>query len=83
MFNFIDIYSFITVSICVGRGPSALLWPGAYNAVKTAMPGTPVSSTNKTDRYDIADILLKFDHVTPMYHTFASWNWNQTSIDFV
>jgi len=22
-------------------------------------PGTPVSSTNKTDRYDIAEILLK------------------------
>jgi hypothetical protein len=22
-------------------------------------PGTPISSTNKTDRYDIAEILLK------------------------
>jgi hypothetical protein len=35
MFNFIDIYSFIPVSGCVGIGPSALLYPGAYNAVKT------------------------------------------------
>jgi hypothetical protein len=34
MFNFIDIYIFILVSGCVGRGPSVLLWPGAYNAVK-------------------------------------------------
>jgi len=35
MFNFIDIYSFIPVSGCVGIGPSALLGPGVYNAVKT------------------------------------------------
>ena len=37
MFNFIDIYSFIPVSGCVGRGPSALLWPGPYSAVKMAL----------------------------------------------
>ena len=37
MFNFIDIYSFIPVSVSVGRGPSTLLWPGTYNAVKTAL----------------------------------------------
>ena len=37
MFNFIDIYTFITVSGCVVRCPSALLWPGAYDAVKTAL----------------------------------------------
>jgi len=37
MFNFIDIYSFIPVRDCVGMGPSALLFPGAYNAVKTAL----------------------------------------------
>ena len=35
MFNFIDIYSFIPVSGCVGIGPSALLCPGAYNVIKT------------------------------------------------
>ena len=35
MFNFIDMYSFIPVS---GRvGPSALLCPVAYDAVKTAL----------------------------------------------
>ena len=34
MFNFIDIYNFIPVSGCVCMGPSALLFPGAYNAVK-------------------------------------------------
>ena len=28
---------FIPVSGCVGKGPSALLCPGAYNAVKTAL----------------------------------------------
>jgi hypothetical protein len=37
MLNFIDIYIFIPVSGCVGRGPSALLCPGAYNAVKSAL----------------------------------------------
>jgi len=37
MVNFIDIYSFIHVSGCVFMGSSALLWPGAYNAVKTAL----------------------------------------------
>ena len=39
MFNFIDIYSFILVSGCVGMGTSTLLCPGAlrYNAVKTAL----------------------------------------------
>jgi hypothetical protein len=36
MFNFIDIYSFIPVSGCVDMGPSALLFPGVYNAIKTA-----------------------------------------------
>jgi len=25
-------------------------------------PGTPVSSTNKTDRHDMSEILLKVDH---------------------
>ena len=37
MFNFIDIYSFIPVSGCVGIGPSALLYLGAYYAVKTTL----------------------------------------------
>ena len=36
MFNFIDICSFIPVSGCVDMGPSALLFPGGYNVVKTA-----------------------------------------------
>jgi hypothetical protein len=43
MFNFIDIYSFIPVSGCVGMGHSALLCPGAYDVVKT--PLNVVSST--------------------------------------
>jgi hypothetical protein len=37
MFNFIDIYSFIPASACVGKGPTALLCLWAYNAVKTAL----------------------------------------------
>ena len=37
MFNFIYIYSFIPMSGCVGMGPSALLFPGARDAVKTAL----------------------------------------------
>jgi hypothetical protein len=37
MLNFIDIYICLPVSGCDGRGPSALLCPGAYNAVKTAL----------------------------------------------
>ena len=35
MFNFIYIYSFIPMSGCVGIGPSALLFPGARDAVET------------------------------------------------
>jgi len=37
MFHFIDIYSFIHMSGCVGMGPSALLCPGAYDAVTRAL----------------------------------------------
>jgi hypothetical protein len=37
MFNFIDIYICIPVSGCVGRGLSVLLFPGAYDAVQTAL----------------------------------------------
>jgi len=37
MFNFIDIYIFIPVSSFVGRGPCALFFPGAKNAIKTAL----------------------------------------------
>jgi hypothetical protein len=37
MFNFIDIYSFIFVSVCVGMDPSALLFSEVYNAVYTAL----------------------------------------------
>jgi hypothetical protein len=31
MFYFIDIYSFIPVSGCVGMGPNALIYPGPTN----------------------------------------------------
>ena len=37
MFNFIEIYSFIPVSGCVGLGTSALCCPGAYSTVKTVL----------------------------------------------
>ena len=37
MFNFIDIYSFIPVSGCVGMGPSALFCPGVYITVTMAL----------------------------------------------
>ena len=37
MVDFIDIYSFIPVSGCVDMGTIALLCPGAYNVVKTAL----------------------------------------------
>jgi hypothetical protein len=37
MFNFIYIYCFIPMSDCVGMGRSALLFPGARDAVKTAL----------------------------------------------
>ena len=36
-FNFIEIYSFIPVSGCVGFDTNALRCPGACNAVKTVM----------------------------------------------
>ena len=42
MFNLIDIYRFIPVSVsngsCVGMGPTALFCPGHNDAVKTALP---------------------------------------------
>ena len=37
MFKFIDFYSFIPVSGCVGMDHSALPCPGAFNVVKTAL----------------------------------------------
>ena len=37
MFIFIDIYSLIHASGCLGMSLSALLCPGAYNAAKTAL----------------------------------------------
>jgi len=37
MFNFIDIYSFIPMSDCVGRDLSSLLCSGPYNAAMTAL----------------------------------------------
>ena len=37
MFNFIYIYSLIPMSGCVGMGPSALLFLGTRDAVKTAL----------------------------------------------
>ena len=46
MFDFIDIYSFIPVSGCVGRGPSALLCQGAYDAVETALHGSCINTIN-------------------------------------
>jgi len=42
MFNFIDNYRFIPVSVCIGRGPNALLCPGAYYAGMTALPLTHI-----------------------------------------
>ena len=37
MLNCIYIYSFIPMSGCVSMGPSALLFPGARDAVNTAL----------------------------------------------
>jgi hypothetical protein len=37
MFNCIYIYSFIPMNGCVGMGRSALLFPGARDAVKIAL----------------------------------------------
>jgi hypothetical protein len=37
MFNLIYIYNFIALSGCVDIGPSVLLFPGARDAVKTAL----------------------------------------------
>jgi hypothetical protein len=42
MFNFIDNYRFIPVSVRIGRGPNALLCPGAYYAGMTALPLTHI-----------------------------------------
>jgi len=47
MFNFIDIYSFISVSVCVGKGPGVLFWLGVCTAVKTVM-----SRDNTDERYN-------------------------------
>ena len=37
IFNCIDHLHFIPVSDCAGMGPSAMLWPGVYYAVKMPM----------------------------------------------
>jgi len=46
IFNFIDIYICIPVSGCVGRDHSALLCPGAYNAVPMAQTSDNISNKN-------------------------------------
>ena len=39
MFNFIDhLYSFISVSVCIDRGLSALLWPGPILLIRRPWP---------------------------------------------
>ena len=48
MFNFIYIYSFIPISGYVGMGPSALLCPGARDAVMTALTKWAIKSHNST-----------------------------------
>jgi hypothetical protein len=60
MFNFIDIYSFISVSGCVGRGPSALLCPWAYNFVKTALSKWEHKSENKLNIILYRDFIFLF-----------------------
>ena len=42
-------------------------------------PDTPVSSTNKTDRYDIAEILLKVKHHKPTNQPTNYWKESENS----
>jgi len=42
MFNVIDIFSFISVSVCVGIGHSTVLFPRVYNADKTGLPALDI-----------------------------------------
>jgi hypothetical protein len=59
---------------------SAKLVKSLYNYLNFFSPGTPVSSTNKTDRHDITEILLKVVLNTKLvkslynYLNFFIWN---------
>jgi len=49
MLNFIDNYSFIHASGCVGMGPSALLCKRVYNVVKMALAGLMLIKLSRTN----------------------------------
>jgi len=51
MFNSIDMYSFITVSGCVGLSPSALLSPGAIMLLRRPSVCVVVGLTNLASVY--------------------------------
>ena len=53
MFNISTIYIFIQVSGYVGRAPSALLCPGAYDAVKAALTINSSKKDNMTKHYTV------------------------------
>ena len=57
IFNFIEIYSFIPVNSFVGMDISALLFPVAYNAVKTALH-EPEENDIKDTRKSASDLDL-------------------------
>ena len=59
MFDFINIYSFISVSGCVGMASSALFYMGANNAVKMAL---------KTIRYSLSGAEIKLTNLTVTSH---------------
>jgi hypothetical protein len=73
-----EIYNFIPVSGCVGMGPSALLCPGAYNAVKT----TPIDFIYQTrwqymyiDLIDLLDQKAKFSEMIYQPNWFCPRIW--------
>jgi len=58
----------ITTKVVSSNIPYELMYSIQHYVIKSVVfPGTPVSSTNKTDRHDIAEILLKVAlHTIPL-----------------
>ena len=60
MFHFIDINNFIHLSGCVGMGPTALLFPEAYNAVKAACSKYRSDTYCQTNAFNFYEVLYVF-----------------------
>ena len=81
MFNFVEIYSFIHVNGCVGRGPSALLCPEAYNAVKMALMHCKrkLKLRSHNTNYCLLEVVTTIGLTVPWHFNIVIWYTGRSS----